>query len=47
VDWSAAYRAVRESVGITSPGYMIHEAVVWSPVRQEQLIYFKNKTVPK
>jgi len=35
VNWRDHYTAVRESVGITWPGYMIHEAVCWSSVRQE------------
>ena len=37
VNWRDHYTAVRESVGITWPGYMIHEAVCWSSVRQVTL----------
>jgi len=32
IDWTSNYKAVREAVGIKAPGYMIHEAVAWSPV---------------
>ena len=35
LDWRAHYLAVRASVGITWPGYMIHEAVCWTEVRRE------------
>ena len=35
LDWRGHYEAVRASVGITWPGYMIHEAVCWSQVRRE------------
>ena len=34
-DWRSHYLTVREAVGITWPGYMIHEAVCWSQVRRE------------
>ena len=33
-NWRHRYLAVRESVGITWPGYMIHEAVCWSQIRR-------------
>lgn len=33
VDWSSQYRAVRAAAGVTWPGYMIHEAVLWSQAR--------------
>ena len=35
LDWRGHYEAVRASVGISWPGYMIHEAVCWSMVRRE------------
>ena len=35
LDWRGHYEAVRASVGIQWPGYMIHEAVCWSQVRRE------------
>jgi len=35
LDWRGHYEAVRASVGISWPGYMIHEAVCWSQVRRE------------
>lgn len=28
------YKRVREAIGIKWPGYMIHETVLWSPVRR-------------
>ena len=34
-DWRSHYLTVREAVGISWPGYMIHEAVCWSEVRRE------------
>ena len=34
-DWKSNYLAVREAVGVTWPGYMIHEAVCWSQIRRE------------
>ena len=34
-DWRSHYLTVREAVGISWPGYMIHEAVCWSQVRRE------------
>ena len=34
-DWRSHYLTVRETVGISWPGYMIHEAVCWSEVRRE------------
>jgi len=33
-DWTHNYLAVRAAVGVVWPGYMIHEAVCWSPVRR-------------
>jgi len=33
-DWTHNYKAVRAAVGVTWPGYMIHEAVCWSPIRR-------------
>ena len=37
IDWRENYLAVREKVGISFPGYMIHEAVEWSEVKQKWL----------
>ncbi|XP_023343490.1 soluble calcium-activated nucleotidase 1 [Eurytemora carolleeae] len=31
IDWTDNYLALRETLGILPPGYMIHEAVSWSP----------------
>ncbi|KAI6173293.1 Soluble calcium-activated nucleotidase 1 [Aphelenchoides besseyi] len=35
VDWTENYKKLRSSVGIEYPGYMIHEAIQWSPVQQK------------
>lgn len=37
VNWLENYLAVRAKVGISFPGYMIHEAVEWSPAKQKWL----------
>jgi len=34
VNWRDVYTRVRSAVGITWPGYMIHEAVCWSQLRR-------------
>lgn len=34
-DWRQRYLAVRKTANIEFPGYMIHEAVIWSPVHKE------------
>ncbi|KAF9414872.1 hypothetical protein HW555_007341 [Spodoptera exigua] len=34
LSWVNQYKAVRSSIGIHWPGYMIHESGVWSPVKQ-------------
>lgn len=31
VDWSSQFKVVRDALGAKSPGYVIHEAVNWSP----------------
>lgn len=31
-DWSNVYNLVRDALGATSPGYVIHESVNWSPL---------------
>ena len=33
-DWSRAYDAIRRHAGYQFPAYMIHEAVLWSPVNR-------------
>jgi len=33
-NWTEVYLNVRDTVGITFPGYMVHEAVAWSDVRR-------------
>jgi len=37
IDWTEIYMAVRAKAGISFPGYMIHEAVEWSSVKQKWL----------
>nr|ACO15411.1 Soluble calcium-activated nucleotidase 1 [Caligus clemensi] len=32
IDWYETYISVRKAAGIESPGYMIHEAIEWSPI---------------
>lgn len=32
-DWSTVYNKVRAAVGCEAPGYLVHEAVLWSEVR--------------
>ena len=34
-NWTDNYLAVREAAGVSWPGYLLHEAVCWSPVRRE------------
>ena len=33
-NWTDNYLAVREAAGVSWPGYVVHEAVCWSPVRR-------------
>lgn len=35
VNWTVRYEAVRKALGIQSPGYIMHEAVLWSHERRE------------
>ncbi|XP_072931822.1 apyrase [Epargyreus clarus] len=35
LSWVNQYKAVRSSIGIQWPGYMIHESGVWSPVTEK------------
>ncbi|GBP46480.1 Soluble calcium-activated nucleotidase 1 [Eumeta japonica] len=35
LNWVNQYKAVRSSIDIRWPGYMIHESAVWSPVAQK------------
>ena len=34
-DWTDIYNEVRASVGCESPGYLVHEAVLWSEVKKK------------
>lgn len=35
LSWVQQYKAIRHSIGIQWPGYMIHESGVWSPVKNK------------
>ena len=37
-DWTDRFNKLREAVGCPYPGYMIHEAITWSPVRRQWVI---------
>ena len=37
-DWTERFERLREAVGCPYPGYMIHEAIVWSAVRRQWVI---------
>lgn len=38
VNWSDYYNKMRDILGLGFPGYMIHEAVSWSPVRRQWFV---------
>jgi len=35
VDWTKQYNVVRAALGASAPGYIIHEAVLWSPAMKK------------
>ena len=37
-DWTDRYNKLRQAVGCPYPGYMIHEAIAWSPHRKQWVI---------
>ena len=37
-DWTDRFNRVREAAGCPYPGYMIHEAIAWSPYRKQWVI---------
>uniref|UniRef100_M4B8G1 Soluble calcium-activated nucleotidase 1 n=1 Tax=Hyaloperonospora arabidopsidis (strain Emoy2) TaxID=559515 RepID=M4B8G1_HYAAE len=37
-DWTANFAAVRSALGCDWPGYVVHEAIEWSPVRRQWFI---------
>lgn len=39
VNWKANYDAMRAALGFSHPGYMIHEAVVWSPHHRKWFVF--------
>lgn len=34
LNWTDNYRSIRQKLGVLDPGYIIHEAVVWSSIKQ-------------
>ena len=38
IDWAPQYSAMRAALGVEPPGYMIHEAVIWSPVNRRWFV---------
>lgn len=45
IDWRHRYNALKQSVNIESPGYLIHEAVIWS--EKSKLWYFLPRRASK
>lgn len=39
VDWRGYYTAMRAATGTEAPGYMIHEAVAWSPHHRKWYVF--------
>lgn len=37
-DWTVNYGAVRKALGCEWPGYVVHEAIEWSPIRRQWFI---------
>ncbi|KAL4139267.1 hypothetical protein PRIC2_002765 [Phytophthora ramorum] len=37
-DWTANFAAVRKALGCQWPGYVVHEAIEWSPLRRQWFI---------
>ncbi|KAG1683966.1 hypothetical protein DVH05_012278 [Phytophthora capsici] len=37
-DWTANFAAVRTALGCDWPGYVVHEAIEWSPIRRQWFI---------
>lgn len=37
-DWTGRFNKLREAVGVSYPGYMIHEAIAWSDVHKRWVI---------
>ena len=37
-DWTKRFNKLREAAGCPYPGYMIHEAISWSPVRKQWVV---------
>ena len=38
IDWTENYDAVRKELGLEAPGYLIHEAVIWSPENKKWFV---------
>ena len=37
-DWTKRFNKLREAAGCPYPGYMIHEAITWSPLRKQWVV---------
>lgn len=38
IDWTENYNRIRKAVGCSYPGYLIHEAIAWSPYQKKWVI---------
>ena len=47
IDWHDNYIKMRSSAGIEFPGYMIHEAIVWSDVHKQWFILPRRASINK
>ena len=47
IDWHDYYVKMRSSAGIEFPGYMIHEAIVWSKIHKQWFILPRRASISK
>nr|QHO60713.1 salivary apyrase [Sergentomyia schwetzi] len=45
-NWSHVYNKIRDAIGMPFPGWVMHEAVVWSPINKKW-IFLPRKCSPK
>lgn len=45
VDWSSKYERLAIAAGVTFPGYLMHEAVLWSDMRREWVFLPRRRSV--
>lgn len=43
-DWTAKYQAVAKQAGVQFPGYLMHEAVLWSSLRREWIFLPRRRS---